>query len=96
MARPKNTRRVYRPREGETAMLTRSLLVGVVLALLLVGVLSACSAQGGISILPTEAGGGASGAQAIPDPPARQGPITVLVALVVTALVVAAIASLRP
>jgi len=88
MARPKNTGRVYPPREGEAPMLTRFLLLGVVLALLLVGVLSACSAQGGISILPTEAGGGAGGTQAIP--------ITVLVALAVTALVVAAIASLRP
>jgi hypothetical protein len=69
-------------------MLTRRLLLGVVLALLLMGVLSACSAQGWISILPTEAGGRASGTQAIP--------ITVLVALAVTALVVVAIASLRP
>ncbi len=70
------------------AMLTRYLLLGVVFALVLVGVLSACTAQGGISILPTEPGGGASGTQAIP--------ITVLVALAVTALVVVAIASLRP
>jgi hypothetical protein len=69
-------------------MLTRYLLLGVVLALLLVGVLSACSAQGGISILPTEAGGGANATEVIP--------ITVLVTLAATALVVFAIASLRP
>jgi hypothetical protein len=69
-------------------MLTRYLLLGAVLALVLVVGLSACTAQGGISILPTGPGGGASATEAIP--------ITVLVALAVTALVVVAIASLRP
>ena len=68
------------------AMLTRYLLLGVVLALVLVGVLSACTAQGGISILPTASEG---------EPSETGGaPLMILVAAVVSALVVIAAASL--
>ena len=68
------------------AMLTRYLLLGVLLALVLVGVLSACTAQGGISIRPTASEGepGETGAA----------PLTIVVATAVSALVVIAAARL--
>ena len=67
-------------------MLTRYLLLGLVLALVLVGVLVACTAQGGISIRPT----------ALEGEPSETGaaPLTIVVAAAVSALVVIAAASL--
>ena len=67
-------------------MLTRYLLLGTVLALVLVGVLSACSTVGGIEIPPTASEG---------EPSETGGaPLMILVAAAVSALVVIAAASL--
>ena len=68
-------------------MVSRQVLLALVLALLLMGFLSACRAQGGISILPPEPGGESGGTAASSS--------TLLVALIAIAVVAIAMASLR-
>ena len=68
-------------------MVSRQVLLVLMLALLVMGFLSACSAQGGTSIFPTEPGGGSGGTATSSS--------TLLVAMVAIAVVAIAMASLR-
>jgi hypothetical protein len=67
--------------------MSRYLLLGLVLALLSMGFLSACTAQGGISILPPESGGESGGTAAVYP--------TLLAMVVILAIVAIAVAALR-